>query len=50
VSRPLTRPALGRTMFSMPLAYSSTLDRRIAVLRGGALEPEPRAPPWKRAS
>ena len=38
------------TLFSMPLAYSSTLDRRppvahsatVAVLRGGALEPEPR--------
>jgi hypothetical protein len=37
-------------MFSMPLAYPSTLDRRppgalsaaVAVLRGGALEPEPR--------
>src|ERR687888_2801485 len=35
-------------MFSMPLAYPSTLDRRlsaaraevVAVLRGGALEPE----------
>jgi hypothetical protein len=38
-------------MFSMPLAYPSTLDQRPpvvhhpeeAVLRGGALEPEPRA-------
>ena len=34
-------------MFSKPLAYPSTLDRRprvaVDVLRGGALEPEPRA-------
>jgi hypothetical protein len=48
------RPCLdgrSRAMFSMPLAYPSTLDRRsssthvlaaIVVLRGGALEPEPR--------
>src|SRR5262249_49701872 len=54
--RALSRPAGGRTMFSMPLAYSSTLDRRppgalaatVAVLRGGALEPEPRAVSEKR--
>lgn len=40
-----------RTMFSMPLAYPSTLDHRLLVarnsavdvLRGGALEPEPLA-------
>jgi hypothetical protein len=37
-----------RAMFSKPLAYPSTLDRRPRcfcgpVLRGGALEPEPRA-------
>ena len=31
-----------RTMFSKPLAYPSTLDRLAGVLRGGALEPEPR--------
>jgi len=43
-------------MLSMPLAYPSTLDRRppvarravIAVLRGGALEPEPRDSPRKK--
>ena len=37
-------------LFSMPLAHPSTLDRRlpadrarmVAVLRGGALEPDPR--------
>src|SRR5919201_2695919 len=42
-------PGRSRTMFSKPLAYPSTLDRRprlrtsaaVAVLRGGALEPEP---------
>ena len=39
--------SLGRTMFSMPLAYSSTLDRRIAVLRGGALEPDAQQPTEK---
>ncbi len=46
----LSRSARSRTMFSKPLANPSTLDRRnsvahreIAVLRGGALEPEPRA-------
>ena len=38
-----------RTMFSKPLAHPSSLDRRpvaqvVGVLRGGALEPEPRAP------
>jgi hypothetical protein len=32
-------PARWRTMLSKPLAHPSTLDRRIAVLRGGALEP-----------
>ena len=40
--------SLRRTMFSMPLAYPSTLDRRpsvalsatVVVLRGGALEPD----------
>jgi hypothetical protein len=32
-----------RTMFFKPLAYPSTLDhRKSSVLRGGALEPEPR--------
>jgi len=35
-------------MFSMPLAYPSTLDRRLSllsvVLRGGALEPDPCSP------
>ena len=44
----MSRPALCRTMFSMPLAYPSTLDRRpsvalsatVVVLRGGALEPD----------
>ena len=37
-----------RTMFSKPLAYSSTLDRSRCdgnVLRGGVLEPGPRRPP-----
>jgi hypothetical protein len=38
---------------SMPLAYPSTLDRLLmrtsCVLRGGALEPEPRAHSWKIA-
>jgi len=42
-------PGRSRTMFSKPLAYPSTLDRRppvalcaaVAVLRGGVLEPEP---------
>jgi hypothetical protein len=41
----------GRTMFSKPLAYPSTLDPRprgrapprVDVLRGGVLEPEPRS-------
>src|SRR6188508_2342215 len=45
----LARPS--RTMLSKPLAYPSTLDHRppdalsgmVDVLRGGALEPEPRA-------
>jgi hypothetical protein len=40
-------------MFSMPLAYPSTLDRRplqvVAVLRGGVLEPEPQSLLWKSA-
>jgi len=44
----LARPS--RTMLSKPLAYPSTLDHRppdalsgmVDVLRGGALEPEPR--------
>jgi hypothetical protein len=31
---------LGRTMFSKPLAYPSTLDLPVGVLRGGVLEPE----------
>ena len=47
MSRPRGVSAL-RTMFSMPLAYPSTLDRRspfahsaaVVVLRGGALEPD----------
>jgi len=47
MSRPRGISAL-RTMFSMPLAYPSTLDRRpafahsavVVVLRGGALEPD----------
>jgi hypothetical protein len=39
----MSRPARCRTLFSKPLAYPSTLDRREnGVLRGGALEPEPR--------
>ena len=45
-----------RTMFSVPLANPSTLDRRataarpaLDVLRGGALEPEPRRSTSKRA-
>jgi hypothetical protein len=46
----MSRSVEPRTMFSKPLAYPSTLDRAIsgcacrliAVLRGGALEPEPR--------
>src|SRR6185436_12096042 len=40
-------------LFSMPLAHPSTLDRRppaararlVAVLRGGALEPDPQSVP-----
>jgi hypothetical protein len=43
-------PVVCRTMFSEPLAYPSTLDHRPpdalpddGLLRGGALEPEPRA-------
>jgi hypothetical protein len=44
-------------MLSKPLAYPSTLDHRppdaqsgmVAVLRGGALEPEPRARSGKSA-
>jgi hypothetical protein len=47
MSRPHDVSAV-RTMFSMPLAYPSTLDRRppvalsatVVVLRGGALEPD----------
>ena len=41
-SRPVSRSTRSRTMFSEPLAYPSTLDRLSGVLRGGALEPEPR--------
>jgi hypothetical protein len=52
VARVLCLARLGsRTMLSKPLAYPSTLDHRPPdalsgmddVLRGGALEPEPRA-------
>src|SRR5215212_3846339 len=47
----MSRAAEAATMFSEPLANPSTLDRRPSacatgvsvVLRGGALEPEPRA-------
>jgi hypothetical protein len=36
-----------RTMFSKPLAYPSTLDRLLGVLRGGALEPDASYAPGK---
>ena len=43
----------GRTMFSKPLANPSALDRRSfrhdRVLRGGALEPDPRTRPGKKS-
>jgi hypothetical protein len=52
----MTRPALRRTMLSMPLAYPSTLDRAatgcasamMVVLRGGALEPDRASLPGNR--
>jgi len=37
----------GRTMFSMPLAYPSTLDRRPASYVEELWSPEPRAPAGK---
>lgn len=54
VCRTVETPAL----FSKPLAHPSTLDHRpsaaqarvVAVLRGGALEPDPRAVPQNRSA